>query len=199
MTDPGGGYGWRSGRHVPRQRGGIFGWGRMADEESARFEDERPLAVLLLPVELERFDLRERAEDLLTAPGVVAVDPPRLSYARIAGISEAVADGIANVQARRIRLPGHPRALVVFHPHQYPLARALWDAHPDSEIWYGSASEPVGEREQALHQRALERASLRFIHTDDAPAHTQNLPLWERLEKLGIESGRLGSERADIS
>jgi hypothetical protein len=26
-------------------------------------------------------------------------------------------------------------------------------------------------------------------------AHAQNRPLWERLESLGIESGRLGSER----
>ena len=31
------------------------------------------------------------------------------------------------------------------------------------------------------------------------PVHTQNLPLWERMEALGIESGRLGSERADIT
>ena len=27
-------------------------------------------------------------------------------------------------------------------------------------------------------------------------AHAQNRPLWERMEALGIESGRLGSERA---
>ena len=26
-------------------------------------------------------------------------------------------------------------------------------------------------------------------------AHEQNRPLWERMEALGIESGRLGSER----
>ncbi len=26
-------------------------------------------------------------------------------------------------------------------------------------------------------------------------AHAQNRPLWERMETLGIESGRLGSER----
>ena len=198
MTDPGGGYGWRSGRHIPRQRGGIFGWGRMAEEESARFEGERPLGVLLLPAELERFELRERAEDLLTAPGVVAVDPPRLTYARIAALSEGVADGIANVQARRLRLPGYPRALVVFHPDQYPLARAVRELHPDAELWYGPSSDPAGERERALHERALERASLQFDHSD-APAHTQNLPLWARLEALGIESGRLGSERADLT
>jgi hypothetical protein len=28
-------------------------------------------------------------------------------------------------------------------------------------------------------------------------AHAQNRPLWERLEALGVESGRLGSERAN--
>ena len=30
-------------------------------------------------------------------------------------------------------------------------------------------------------------------------AHAQNRPLWERLEALGIESGRLGSERVSTS
>ena len=29
-------------------------------------------------------------------------------------------------------------------------------------------------------------------------AHEANLPLWERMEALGIESGRLGSERPDV-
>jgi hypothetical protein len=197
MTDPGGGYGWRTGRHLPRQRGGIFGWSRIADEEAKRFREERPLAVLLLPAELEAFELRERAEDLLTAPGVIAVDPPRVSYASLARIGEPVADGIAGVQARRMRLPGFPRALVVFHPDQYPLARALRQLHPDAELWYGPAREPANEREAALHARALERASLTFEHSG-GPVHTQNLPLWERLEALGIESGRLGSERSDV-
>jgi hypothetical protein len=197
MTDPGGGYGWRAGRHLPRQRGGIFGWGRIADEEAERFNDERPLGVLLLPVVLEQFHLRERTNDLLAAPGVVAVDPPRASYAGMARMSETVADAVTGLQARRLRLPGFPRVLVVFHPDQYPLARALRDLHPDAELWYGPAAEPVGDREAALHARALERAVMRFEHSD-APVRTQNLPLWERLEALGIESGRLGSERTDI-
>jgi hypothetical protein len=197
MTDPGGGYGWRSGRHLPRQRGGIFGWGRLADEEADRFRERRPLGVLLLPTELEAFALRDRAEDLLTAPGVIAVDPARLSYAALARIGEVIADGVAGIQARRMRLPGFPRVIVVFHPDQYPLARALRQLHPDAELWYGPASEPVGERERALHVLAIERSTLHFGHSDE-PAHTQNLPLWERLEALGIESGRLGSERPDI-
>jgi hypothetical protein len=198
MTDPGGGYGWRTGRHLPRQRGGIFSWGRMAEDEAARFRDECPLGVLLLPVELERFDQRARADDLLTAPGVVAVDPPRLAYGGMARVSETVADAMCGLQAKRLRLPGFPAALIFFHPDQYPLARALRDIHLDAELWYGPYRPPAGEREQALHDRAAERATM-HIEYSDAPAHTQNLPLWERLETLGVESGRLGSERADIS
>jgi hypothetical protein len=197
MTDPGGGYGWRTGRHLPRQRGGIFSWGRIAEDEAARFREEVPLGVLLLPVELEQFAQRARAEDLLTAPGVVGVDPPRLTYAGLARMSETVADAMAGLQAKRLRLPGFPAALIVFHPDQYPLARALRDIHLDAELWYGPYTPPAGDREQAQHDRAVERATMHLEYTD-APARTQNLPLWERLEALGVESGRLGSERTDI-
>lgn len=197
MTDPGGGFGWRSARHLPRRRGGVLGWTRIAEDAELLGRD-RPLCVLLLPLPLEAFELRERAEDLLTAPGVAAVDPPRLSYTAAARLGESFADGLAVVQARRMRLPGHPRALVVFDALQYPLARALAGLHPDAELWYGPAGEPASERERTLHERASERAALRFEQSG-GPARTQNLPLWERMEALGIESGRLGSERADVS
>jgi hypothetical protein len=197
MTDPGGGYGWRTGRHLPRRRGGVLGWGRVAEQAELLGQD-RPLCVLLLPAPLETFELRERAEDLLTAPGVAAVDPPRLSYGSAARLGEGFADGLAAVQARRMRLPGHPRALVVFHPLQYPLARALAGIHPDAELWYGPLGEPRSERERDLHELAGERASMRFEALRE-PAYEANLPLWERMEALGIESGRLGSQRADIS
>jgi hypothetical protein len=197
MTDPGGGYGWRSARHLPRRRGGVLGWGRIA-QQAELFGHDRPLCLLLLPAPLEAFELRERAEDLLGAPGVATVDPPRLSYRGAARLGESFADGLTMVQARRMRLPGHPRALVVFDPLQYPLARALISVHPDAELWYGPQSVPEGERERALHDRAHERAVLRFGHPD-GPAHEANLPLWERMEALGIESGRLGSQRGDIS
>jgi hypothetical protein len=196
VTDPGGGYGWRTARHLPRRRGGVLGWAQIA-EDAELLGHDRPLCVLLLPEPLETFELRERAADLLTAPGVAAVDPPRLSYARAVRLGESVADGLSVVQARRMRLPGHPRALVVFDPLQYPLARALIGLNPDAELWYGPAGEPHGERERELHERATERAVLRFDR-DGRPAHAQNLPLWERMEALGIESGRLGSERSDI-
>jgi len=82
---------------------------------------------------------------------------------------------------------------VVFDLLQYPLARALTALHPDAELWYGPAPGSSG----ALHDLACERAALHFERTD-APAHAQNLPLWERMEALGIESGRLGSERTDV-
>ena len=197
MTDPGGGFGWRSARHLPRRRGGILRFGQIA-ADAELFGQDRPLCVLLLPQPLETFELRERAEDLLTAPGVAAVDPPRLSYAAAARLGESFADGLAVVQARRLRLPGRPLALVVFDPLQYPLARALAGVYPDAELWYGPGGEPASERERALHELALARATLRF-ERGTGPVHTQNLPLWERMEALGIESGRLGSERADVT
>jgi hypothetical protein len=83
-------------------------------------------------------------------------------------------------------LPGHPRILVVFDAAQYPLARALLAEHPDAELWYG------GSGEGTLHEAALARAALRFGGTADA----DNRPLWERMEALGVDSGRLGSQRA---
>ena len=195
MTDPGGGYGWRSARHLPRRRGGVFSFGRIA-EEAELFGQDRPLCLLLLPTALEAFALRERAEDLLTAPGVAAVDPPRLSYRGAARLGESVADGLTMVQARRMRLPGIPRALVVFDPLQYPLARALINVHPDAELWYGPMREAGSDGE--LDALARERAAMRFEAVLE-PAYEANLPLWERMEKLGIESGRLGSERPDVS
>jgi hypothetical protein len=197
MTDPAGGFGWRTARQLPRRRGGVLGWGRIA-ADAELFGHDRPLCLMLLPAPLEAFELRERAEDLLTAPGVAAVDPPRLSYAGAARLGQSFADGLAMVQARRMRLPGIPRALVVFEPLQYPLARALTAVYPDAELWYGPGAEPGAGRVRALHDLAAERAALRF-ERGTGPARTQNLPLWERMEALGIESGRLGSERADIT
>ena len=54
-----------------------------------------PICVLLLPRELERFILRDQAEDLLRAPDVVAVDPPRLPYGAFGRMPRAAADALA--------------------------------------------------------------------------------------------------------
>jgi hypothetical protein len=170
MTDPGGGYGWRAGR-VGGGRSSYLG--RRTAEMAPRLE--RPLGVLLLPRELERFILRDQAEDLLTAPGVVAIEPARISYGAYLRVPAVVADGLAASQARRLRLPGVPRAIVIFHPLQYPLARGLIAQHPDVELWYWrwdryevayDASKRRRDRLWELHEAAAQRAALMIVVTE---------------------------------
>jgi len=148
--------------------------------------------VLLLPARLESSPVRGRAEDLLTAPGVVAVEPAAVGYGATGRLPGLLRDRITAGQARRMALPGRIRALVVFEAAQYPLARALLAEHPQAELWYG------GEGPGDLHEAAAARAALRFggDGTPGGSARERNRPLWERMEALGIESGRLGSERS---
>jgi hypothetical protein len=167
--------------------------------------------VLLLPERLERFEQRPLAEDLLQAGGVVAVDPPRTSYGRLARIPDAFGVSIASKQARRLRrrLPGVPHAITIFHPGQYPLARALLSQVPECELWYGRVSRPEREapegaarrRLEELHVMAAERAALTFVTTDELGREEalagrravtvdpgdDHAPLWDRLARvLGV-------------
>jgi hypothetical protein len=153
---------------------------------------ESPLVVLLLPERLEAFEARVLAEDLLQAHAVVAVDPPRTSYRALARIPDAFGVSIASKQARRLRrhLPGVPRAIAIFHPAQYPLARGLLAQVPACELWYGRVSRPEAElpegaarrRLQELHVLAVERSALTFVTTDD----------------LGREEGLAGRQAATV-
>ena len=154
---------------------------------------DRGLVVLLLPARLDAVGERERTEDLLSAPGTVAVEPATIGYGATSRLPGLVRERISAGQARRMALPGHPRAIVVFDVAQYPLARALLAEHPEAELWYGAA-DGAGD----LHEAAAGRAALRFGAEPDGPARDRNRPLWERMERLGVESGRLGSERADL-
>jgi hypothetical protein len=181
MSDPGGGYGWRTGRHLPGRRGGLLGYGGIAEHALA---PDRPLCVLLLP---EDVPAPEWVAALEAAPGVVAVEPARLSYRLAERLGDALADALAALQARRLALPGVPRAVVILTPLQYRLARALLGQFPDAELWYGGAD---GAEPRALHELAAARADVRFTAGADS--------LWERIERLGVESGRLGSERPDV-
>ena len=131
--------------------------------------------MLLLPRELERFILRDQAEDLLTAPGVVAVEPARISYGAYLRLPASVGDGLAATQARRLKLPGVPRAIVIFHPLQYPLARGLIARHPDAELWYWrwdryeaayDATPRQRERLDDLHLAASLRAAVNIVVSD---------------------------------
>ena len=155
---------------------------------------DRALCVLLLPAKLEASPDRERVEDLLGAPGTVAVEPAAIGYRATSRLPGLLRERIAAGQARRMALPGHPRAIVVFDAAQYPLARALLAEHPEAELWYGGHA-GGGE----LHEAAGSRAAIRFGAEPDAPARERNRPLYERMERLGVESGRLGSERADVA
>ena len=151
---------------------------------------DRGLCVLLLPAKLELAPARERADELLRAPGVVAVEPAAVGYGATSRLPGVLRERIAAGQARRMALPGHPRVLVVFEAAQYPLARALLAEHPEAELWYG------GSGEGDLHEAAAARAALRFGGDAHAAPGVRDRPLWERMEALGVESGRLGSERA---
>lgn len=138
--------------------------------------DDRPLLVLLLPRPLEGFILRDQAEDLLRSPNVVAVEPARLPYGALGRLPEAIGDGVAAMQARRMALPDTPRAVAIFHPFQYPLARALLARHPGCELWYGrwdryerayDAHGRTRRRLETLHEQAAARSALTFVASEE--------------------------------
>jgi hypothetical protein len=138
---------------------------------------DQPLLVLLLPRRLERFHLEQPVRRLLSAQGVVAVDPSPLPLARMA---PQVAARAAMGQARRMKLPGTPAAVAILHPQQMYLAGALLARHPRAELWYGRPA----ERELAgeLDTAARERAALTMTSEELLTA----APL--RMAELGIVS-----------
>jgi hypothetical protein len=132
-----------------------------------------PIALLLLPRPLDAFILRDQAQDLLRADGVVAADPPAVPYGTVLRLPQVMAHGVARRTARRLlralRRHGTPRVLVIFHPVQWPLARAILDAEPDVELWYWcwdrfdhayDASPSRRARLATYHEAAAERARL---------------------------------------
>ena len=142
--------------------------------------------MLLLPEPLEAYSVRDQADDLLRADGVVAVDPPRMSYAKHSRLPGEIADALATLQARRLlrALDSQVAAIVLFDPRGYPLARGLL-AITGCELWYagGEPADPGSERLRrrlrALDEQARERSALRFTTTE---------PLWERMRELEIDT-----------
>jgi hypothetical protein len=143
---------------------------------------EQQLLVLLLPQRLERFHLEMQARELLRAPGAVAVDPARIPVGRIPA---PVAAGLAVGQAKRMRLPGLPGAIAIFHPLQFYLAGAMLARHPLAELWYGEPEPGEAAAHEQLHTAASERAALKFPVTTDLDI----LPLQLRMAELGIVTG----------
>jgi hypothetical protein len=135
-----------------------------------------PRALLLLPRPLEGFILADQARDLLRADGVVAADPPRIPYGAVARLPAPLRDRMARKTARRLlrsdALRGDLRAVAIFHPVQWPLARALLHARPSAELWYGrwdryeaayDASPSMRARLTLLHEQAASRSALTFV------------------------------------
>lgn len=154
------------------------------------------LAVLLLPGKLEGIALEAHARDLLSIPRVIALEPSRVRPPRF------LRDAISLRQARRLRFPGQPRLLLLYHPAQYPLARALCARYEDLELWYLSppgrpdrpdpknpATADQGHaREAALDVLARERA--RQVLPVTEAGGVDDAPLRQRLRELDVINPR---------
>jgi len=144
------------------------------------------LAVLLLPGQLEGLVLEGHARDLLSIPRVVALEPPRVRPPRF------LQDAASLRQARRLRLPGRLRLLVLYHPAQYPLARALCAYHEDLELWYIPAGREAPEAAVEAHTREflafdkLARERARQVLAVTEGGGVDDAPLRARLRELGV-------------
>jgi hypothetical protein len=148
-----------------------------------------PLAVLLLPGRLEGLALEAHARDLLSIPRVVALEPSRVRPPRF------LRDAVSVRQARRLRFPGRPRLLLLYHPAQYPLARALCACHENLELWYISPGRRALETADQAHARELlvfdelARERARQVLTA-AEGGVDAAPLRARLRELDVINPR---------
>ncbi len=147
------------------------------------------LAALLLPGPLAGFAREDHARGLLSIPRVIALEPSRL---RPPGF---LRDQVCSRQARRLRFPGRLRLLVLYHPAQYPLARALCARYQDLELWYipperetMEAADEAHTRELvALDQIARERATRVIVA---GGPYVDDESLRARLRELGVINPR---------
>jgi hypothetical protein len=153
---------------------------------------DEPLGLLLLPCTLEQFELEQHARGLLRIPRVIALEPGRFrtpSFMR---------DAAALRQAKRLKLPGIPRLVVLYHPIQYPLARALCGRYGEVELWYvrpdpdSLRAEGGYSREDQLEldELAVERATRPVALGAAEVLAAQTASLRDRMSELGIISPR---------
>ncbi len=152
---------------------------------------KEPLGVLVLPSKLEESGLATHARDLLDIPRVVALEPSRSHPGRLAR-----SDAVIIRTAKRLRFPGQPLVVVLFHPRQYRLSRALAARHK-AELWYvtGGPWEPFeSEGEEAdlrlFDQLAREVAAGLVAATGSQSSRIDNEPLRRRLVELEIISSK---------
>jgi hypothetical protein len=144
------------------------------------------LALLLLPRRLEDFALAAHARDLLEIPRVVALEPSRFQ------MPLSLRDSVTARQARRLRFNGDPRALVLYHPRQYPLARALLAEHEQADLWYFQPDpQSLGDEDLiGLDELARTRATRVLVATPGGDPRADNQPLRARLLELEVISHR---------
>lgn len=140
------------------------------------------LAIVLLPGPLEGFAHEAQARSLLSIPRVIALEPSPVRTPRF------LREGAVARQAARIQLPGELRAVVLYHPAQYPLARALGGRHHRAELWYVAPDLDTIDGDELLtfDQLARERAAgilLSVQGLDDEPLRV-------RLQELEVISPR---------
>jgi hypothetical protein len=149
-----------------------------------------PLALLLLPAKLDDFELGAHARRLLSIPRVVALEPGRFRPPRLLRQSAPVR------AARRIRLPGDPRVIVMYRPEQYPLARALCARYEQAELWYirpdPAALLPEGASADLvdLDRLAAERAGHEHVGDQGPELDDIEERLLMRLRELEVISAR---------
>ncbi len=153
--------------------------------------DDESMAILVLPGPLEGFEREEHARSLLSIPRVVALEASRRrtpSWLRNAAPLR---------QARRLRLPGRLRAVILYHPAQYPLARALCAQHEGAELWYlppdraqlrGRNAE---ETQELLVADSLARDRSTQTLTETPPGDSYDDPLRLRLRELDVINARV--------
>lgn len=145
------------------------------------------MAILLLEGRLEGLAVEAHARALLDIPRVVALEASRVRGPRF------LRDGAAMRQATRVWLPGELRVLVLYHPAQYPLARALMTVHPSAELWYAAPepervdahpeAEELRSHDRAARDRAVGVLAVTGSEVDDGP-------LQARLAELEVISSR---------
>lgn len=148
------------------------------------------LAVLLLPGRLEGIALEAHARNLLQIPRVIALEASRVRPPRFAR------DAVSLRQARRLRFPGQPRLLLLYHPAQYPLARALCARYEDLELWYiGSdrAALPAADPAHAQDLLSFDELATERARQVLSPTETGDIddePLRARLRELDVINPR---------
>ena len=147
---------------------------------------DESLAVLLLPGPLEGFELEAHARGLLAIPRVVALEPSRFRTPRF------MRNAVGMRQARRLPFPGRPRMIVLYHPAQYPLARALLSHDDELELWYIAPVDAAGLADSAElgDLDTLARAHATQIVAVRNETEVVDADLRQRLQELDVINAR---------